>query len=163
MDFSTAEHPYQLIAGLFQGQAVANGVRMAARHRNPVGKAKEARRMQHHHVQGMTLDPFAAIDQSTQGPQLPIDPDAEGVFDRVDGAHLVGDRANAADTRDEIRRFRVAAAAQQRLEETWRLKDPQLRRSDAAVADLQVERALALDAGEIIDPDRFSRHALRFP
>jgi len=67
---------------------------------------------------------------------------------------LIGDWADAADTRHDVGQFGIAAAPEERFEETRRLKDSKRRRCDPAVADFKVEGALALDAGEIIDPDR---------
>ena len=61
--------------------------------------------MQHHDMQRMALDPFAAIDQPPQRPQLPVDLDAEGVLDRMHRAHLIGDRADAADAGNDVRAF----------------------------------------------------------
>jgi hypothetical protein len=63
MDLASAQSPHQLIAGLLQRQAAADDIAMVARHLDGVGKAEEIGRMQHHHVQRMALDPFAAIDQ----------------------------------------------------------------------------------------------------
>ena len=131
---------------------------MIARHRDRIGIAEKIRCMQHHHMQRMALDPFAAIDQPPQRSQLPADRDAKGVLDRMDGAHLIGDRADAADAGDDVGSFHVAAAAQERLEEARRLENTELGRHEAAIADVQVERAFAFDAGEVIDPDRLSRH-----
>ncbi len=62
--------------------------------------------------------------------------DAPGRLDRVDGAHLVRDRADAADARHQIGQLVGAAAAREGLEEARRLVD----------LEAQVDDAIALDA-----------------
>ncbi len=84
------------------------------------------------------------------------------MLDGVHRAHLVGDGANAANARDDVGDFLIAAAADESLEEARRLEDAKLRRGYAPVRDLQVERTFAFDAGEVIDEDGFSRHVRRF-
>ena len=70
------------------------------------------------------------------------------------GAHLVGHRADAADARGDVRRLAVVAPAEQGLEEARRLEDAAARRSAPAVAvDRDVQRALALDARQVVDLD----------
>ena len=117
--------------------------------------------MQHHHVQRVALDPFAAINQPPQRAQRAADGNAECVLDRMHRAHLIGDGANAADARDDVRRFGMAAPAQQRLEQARRLENVQLRRSDLPIDDLKIEGAFAFDAREQVDPDGLSRHGRR--
>ncbi len=80
--------------------------------------------MQHVDVQHMALDPFATVEQTAQFAQLALDLEAEDLLHRVDRTHLVGDRADAADARGDVRRFAVAAPAQESLEETRRFEDP---------------------------------------
>ena len=80
------------------------------------------------------------------------------VLDRVHGAHLVGDRADAADARGDVGRLGEGAAAQERLEEARRLEDAAACTSrDLAALELDVQRALALDAREVVDLDRPGR------
>ena len=117
--------------------------------------AEEVGRVQHVDVQRVALDPFAAIEQPAQRAERPVDVMPQRVLHRVDGAHLIGDRADAADARGDVRRLGVGAAAQERLEEPRRLEDLQLaRRSTAPSRDRERQRALALDPGEIVDLDR---------
>ncbi len=114
--------------------------------------------MQHHHMQRMAFDPFAAIDQPAQRAQLAADAGAKGVLGRMHRAHLIGDRADAADPGDDIGDLGVSAALQHRLEEAGRFVDAQVGAGDAAVLDIQIQRAFAFDPGEDIDLDRPSRH-----
>ena len=81
----------------------------------------------------------------------------------MNGAHLVGDRADAADAGGDVRRFRVGTPAQECLEEPRRLEDAKLRVAHLAVADDDGQRALALDAREVVDLDRLTCHGDRLP
>jgi len=73
--------------------------------------------VQHDHVQHVALDPLAAVQEPAQLAQLPVGVQAPGVLDGVARAHLVRDRADAADPGGDFRRLGVPAAAQERLEE----------------------------------------------
>ena len=79
---------------------------MVRRHLDGVRIAEKIRRVQHVDVQRVALDPLAAVDQAAQGAQLAIHLDAERVLHGVDRAHLVGDGADAADARGDVRQLR---------------------------------------------------------
>ena len=100
---------------------------MVARHRDGVRVAEEVGRVQQVDVQRVALDPLAAVEEAPQRAELSVDDHAERVLDRVHGAHLVGDRTDAADPRGDVGRFAEGAAAQERLEEARRLEDRQAR------------------------------------
>ena len=102
--------------------------------------------MQQVDVQRVALDPLPAVEQPAHQPDLLRDPDTAGVLDRVARAHLVGDRADAADPRGDVRWLGVSTAAQQCLEEPRRLVDPQLHVGHVPVAQHHPHGALALDA-----------------
>ena len=78
-------------------------------------------------------------------------------------AHLIGDRADAADARGDVGHFGEGAAAQEGFEETRRLEDAELGAFNLPVAHHDLEGALALDAGKIIHLDRLTRHVARSP
>ena len=118
--------------------------------------------MQHHDVQSMALNPFAAVEKTAQRADRRIDLNAERVLDRVHAAHLVGDRANPADAGDNVEHLLVPAPAQQCLEEARRLEDTQSDRIYGAIANMKFERALAFDPRDIVDPNCPIRHELRF-
>src|SRR5215471_15826857 len=111
----------------------------------------------------MALDPFATVDESPQRAELPVDVYATGIFHGMDGAHLVGDGANAADTGCDIGSFAIHAAAQKSLEETRWLEDLKLHVRDLVAANLYIERPLAFDAGQVVYLDGLSAHALHSP
>ena len=73
------------------------------------------------------------------------------VLERVDGAHLVRDRADAADARDDVDDLVGRPADDEPLEVARRLEDPEAGLDDLAVADEQPERAFALDPGQLLD------------
>ena len=77
--------------------------------------------MQQVHVEGVALDPLAAIEQT---PQVSIGLSTvtpHAVLDRVAGAHLVGDGADATDPRRDVGRLGEVATLQECLEEPRRL------------------------------------------
>ena len=61
--------------------------------------AEEVRSVEQVHVQRVALDPLAAVQQPAQGHDGWVDRHAASVFDRRARAHLVSDRADAADAR----------------------------------------------------------------
>ena len=120
--------------------------------------------MEHVDVQRVALDPLAAVEEPAQHADRLGHLDAAEVLHRVDGAHLVRDGADAADAGGDVGRLAERAAAQERLEEPRRLEDPELDVLDPAVAEADGHRALALDAGEVVGPDRAPlSHARRLP
>ena len=119
--------------------------------------------MQHHDVQRVALDPFAAIEQPAQGADRRVDLDAERILDGMYAAHLIGDRTDPADAGDDVEHLTKAATAQQCLEEAWRLEDAESNRIDRARCEMQFERALAFDARDVVDLDRSTRHGPRSP
>src|SRR5271166_2888496 len=111
-------------------------VAMIARHRDRIRITEEVWSMQHHNVQRVALDPFAAIEQSAQRADRRVDLDAERVLDGVHAAHLVGDRTDPTNASDDVEHLIKAASAQQRLEEARRLEDAETHRIDRTVANM---------------------------
>ena len=136
---------------------------MVLRHLHRAVVAEEIRRVQHVHVQHVAFDPLAAIQQPAQRADLRRDGDAERVLHRVHRAHLVGDRADAADAGGDVRHFHAGTAAQEGLEEPRRFEDAQLGVAQLAVLDHQAQRALAFDPRQHIDLDRPTFHDGRSP
>ena len=91
--------PDQLVPGLLDPQPSLHDLAVVLRHLDRALVAEEVRRVQHEDVQGVALDPFAAVDQSPQIAKRTVNRDAASVLDRLAGAHLVRDRADAADAR----------------------------------------------------------------
>src|SRR5262252_7650819 len=111
----------------------------------------------------MALDPFAAIEEPAQGADRRVDRDAERIFDSVHAAHLTGNRADAADTGDDVEHLVVPASAQQRFEKAGWRENAQSHCVDGAIANVKLERAFAFDASDVIDLDCLIRHAPRSP
>jgi hypothetical protein len=81
----------------------------------------------------------------------------------VHGAHLIGDRTNAADPRDDIRNFGQVAASQKCLEQARRLEDLQFDVRHLVAFELDEKPAFAFDSREIgnldgADPGRCLAH-----
>ena len=163
MDLAPAEQCHDLVANLLQRETAAHNVAMVAGHVDSAGIAEEIGRMQHVDVQRVALHPLAAVEEAPQFAQRSCHGDTERILHRMHRAHLIGDWTDAADARSDVRRLGQGAAAQKRLEEAGRLEDAEFGARDRAIAHDDLERPLALDAGEIIDLDRLSRHGARFP
>ena len=73
------------------------------------------------------------------------------VFDRVAGTHLIGDRADAAHPRGDVRRLGIGPATQECLEEPRRLIDVQLDAVHRTIGQRDMQRALTFDAGQRAD------------
>ncbi len=84
----------------------------------------------------MALDPLTAVEKPTERGDLVSDGHSTGVFDREAGARLIGNRADPADPRRNVRWLGVSPAPQEGLEETRRLEDLELHRLDRAVTHL---------------------------
>src|SRR5690606_25720585 len=88
--------------------------------------AQEVGGVEEEHVEGVTLDPLAAVDESSQGPQAPFQANPDRRLHGVGGAGLVGDRAYPADAGRDVGGLGEAPAAQECLEEPGWLEDLEL-------------------------------------
>jgi len=156
-----ADRRDEAVAHLLERERLLDDLAVVTRHLDHAAVAEEVGRVQHVDVERVALDPFAAIDQPPQvADRALVDRHPACVLHRPYGAHLIGDRADAADSRGDVGGLGERAAAKQRLEEARRLVDAQLDVDDLAPVELDVHRALALDAREVIRSDRaLSRHA----
>ena len=140
MDLPAAEQAHDLVAGLLQPQAALHLVGVVLGHADGVFVAEKVGRVQQINVQRVALDPFAAVDQPAQVADGAADFDAAGVLHGMAGAHLIGDRTDAADAGGDVGRLMEFAAPQKRLEEARRLEDLQL----------DVRHLLALDLHQAV-------------
>ena len=134
----------------------------------PLSVAEEVRRVQQVDVQGVALDPLAAVDEPAQRSDRHRDLHSAGVLDGRARAHLVGDRADPADPCRDVRWLGVAPAAQQRLEEPRRFVDVQPRLHHLAVIYDHLQPALPFYPGQCRHGDRTAaaatvRHGPRTP
>jgi hypothetical protein len=151
MDRASTDHLHDPVAGLLEVQHLGHQLGVLARDRDPRVDAQEVGRVEERHVQDVALDPLAAVQQAAKVSDRSVDGDAGQPFDRVGGAHLVGDGADPADPRGDVDGLVVGPAAQERLEHARWLVDLELDVLDHAVAHDDVHRSLALDAGECRD------------
>ena len=131
VDLAPAEQADDRIAGLLQRQGAAHPLAVLGSHADRVRIAEKIGGVQHVHVQRVALDPFAAIEQTPQKADRGVDGDAQRTLDGVDGAHLVGDGANAADAGGDVGSLGKVATAQKGFEHAWRLEYFQLDVLDA--------------------------------
>ena len=131
-------------------QAPLDGGPVALGQFDGVGAAEEVRGVQQVDVERVALDPLAAVEEAAQGGDPVVHRRSAGVLHRRAGAHLVGDRADAADARRDVRRLAGTPPLQHGLEEPGRLEDGEGDVPDDAVAHLDAERSLALDPGQAL-------------
>ena len=96
---------------------------------------------------------YSSLRRSAIGPPT-VTPQASSIASAR--AHLVGDRADAADAGGDVRRLGVRAAAQERLEEAGRLVDIEPCLFHFVAAGPDVQGAFALHPGQFGD----GQHAL---
>src|SRR5262249_11685559 len=126
VDFASADDAHQFVAGLLQRETLPDYLGVVLGHLERALVAEEVGRVQHVDMEGVALDPFAAVEQPAERTDLTADRDPKCILHRMDRAHLIGDRANAADAGSYVRCLSVRAAAQERLEEARRLEDTEL-------------------------------------
>jgi len=102
-------------------------------------------------VQGVAFDPFAAVEQPAQRMDFGSDLDAKRLLERVAGAHLVGDRADAADAGGDVGDFTDLPPAEEAFKEARRLVDVELDVLDVVAVHADVEPAFPFDAGQGFD------------
>ena len=148
MDGTPAEQVEDVVADLLQLEAAFDDVAVIPREIDGALVAEEVGRVEQIDVERMALDPLPAVEEAPQRPHLSVDADAGRVLDRLASAHLVGNRADAADAGGDVGNLAVRPAAQECLEEARRLEDAQLDIAHLAVTHHHVHAALALDAGQ---------------
>ncbi len=148
MDRAAADQFEQFVADLLQLQPSLDRRTVEGGQIDDAVDAEEVGGVEQVDVQRVALDPLAAVEQPPQLGDVAGDLDTARLLDRQARRHLVGDRADAADARGDVGRLGVAAPAQEPLVEPRRFVDPQLHVDEAPVDDLDVHRALALDAGQ---------------
>src|ERR1035441_9463894 len=152
-DFAPPQDGPDLVPELLQLESLRIDLGVVLRHVDRALIPEKVRRVEHRDVQDVALDPLAAIEEPAEVPDGARDGDAAGVLHRVDGAHLVGDRADAADPRGDVGRLGEVPSPEERLEEPGRLVDPELHLLDLVSLDADEHAALSLDARERVDAD----------
>ena len=99
MDRPTADQLHDRVAGLLQCQPPLDQVAAVFGEGERGGVAEEVGGMQQVNVQGVTLDPLSAVEQTAKIGDRSRDHDPAGRLDGQARAHLVGDRADPADAR----------------------------------------------------------------
>src|SRR6476659_5880243 len=112
--------------------------------------AEEVGSVQEVDVERVALDPLGAVQEPAERPRGRLDLDADQVLEGVDRAHLVRDRADAADAGHDLEHLVGGPAHDERLEVARRLEDLQTRLADLPIPDRQVQGTLAFDTGEVL-------------
>ena len=154
MNLAPSDDGHHLVSRLLQRERLRDEVGLVARELDRALVTEEIRRVEHEDMECMTLDPLTAVEEAAQGTQLASDLDTARVLHRLHRAHLVRDRADAADAGRDVGRLGEGAAAKEGLEEPRRLVDVELHLVDPAVLDLYQHRAFTLDAREVVGLDR---------
>jgi hypothetical protein len=100
--------------------------------------------VEHVDVEGVALDPLAPVEELPERSNLRVDLDFEQMLEGHRRAHLVGDRADAADAGDDVDDFVGRPTHDELLEVAGRLEDRQARFAHFAIGNAQPESALAL-------------------
>ena len=158
MDLPSPDAGHQVVPQLLQGQSALDDLRMGLGHLQRVVVAQKIRGVQQIDVQRVAFDPLPAVQQPAQIPQWSVHRDAGQPLHRMRGAHLIGHRTDAADTRRDIRGLGEVAAPQKGFEKSRRLKDLELDIDELIPPDLHHQRALAFHPGEHVDADRLRVH-----
>jgi hypothetical protein len=158
MNRTTAEDVEQLVAVFLHPQAAIQFVGKLRRHIEAGVESEEVGRVQQVDVQGVALDPLAAIEQAAQAADFRRHGDAERGLQRVNAAHLIRDRTDAADPGRDVGHVLQGASAEQRLEQPRRLVNLESNVFHVLAAHLDVQSAFAFDAGQGFDLDGPLRH-----
>ena len=154
MDLASPQDADDLVAEFLQPQGHLDFLLVGGGHFDDVLVAEEIGGVEAEDMQGVGFDPLAAIEEPAQGADLRMDGQAPGPLYGVGGGHLVSDGADAADAGGDIDGFGGHTPAQEGLEKARRLIDLKLDVLQFAGLDLDVQRALAFDAGETVDLNR---------
>ncbi len=145
VDCPAADQFHDLVAGPLESERLLHDRLVVAGHGDRALVAQEVRGVEHVYMEGMALDPFAPVEELAQRSNLWIDFDLEQVLEGHRRAHLVGDRADAADSGGDVDDFVGRSTDHELLKVARRLEDRQAGLDDVAVVDAQLERAFALD------------------
>ena len=156
MHRSAAQQGDDIVARLLDPQRTLHQRPVVGGHADGAFKTEEVGQVQQEHVQNVAFDPFAAIQHVAQHADRRVDlvEHAHRLLQGVAGAHLVGDRTDAADAGGDVGHFLEVAAAQKGLEEPGRLVDLQLQFLHLTVAHGQVERPFAFHPRQRLHADR---------
>ncbi len=153
VDLPPAEQGDDVVAELLQLQRLLDRSPVVGGHVDGALVAEEVGEVKHEGVEHVALDPLPAVDEPPQLPQGTFHLHPEDGLHGVHRAHLVGDRADAADAGGDVGGVAEAAAPQEGFVEPGRLEDAELGDLHLPVPDPGLQAALALHASEVIDAD----------
>ena len=146
MDLPAADDGQEVVAQTLDAQSALQGRAFVAGHLDGALITQEVRCGQEVHVEHVALDPFGAIKEAAELSGSLRDLHAEQPLQAVDRAHLVGDRADPADPRNDVGHLREVAAREEGFEEARGLVDLQAQVLDLGPLQREVKGALPFDA-----------------
>ena len=102
----------------FSRSALLDHGAVICRHGDHVLVPEKIGRVQHVDMQGVALDPLAAVKEAAKQPNRRVDADPQSALDRVHRAHLVSDGTDATNSRRDVGRFREVTSAQKGFEQS---------------------------------------------
>jgi hypothetical protein len=153
VDGATPDHLHDQVAGPFDAESPLDRRPVELGQLDRVGAAEEVGCVEQVDVEGMALDPLAAVQEAAQGGDPVVDTDPVRVLHGQTSAHLVGHRADPADPRRDIGCLGGPSAPEHRLEVPWRLEDGEGDVLDDTVTHVDPEGPLPLDPGQAVDRD----------
>jgi hypothetical protein len=151
MNLPAADGGHDLIPDLLETESHLDLLGIIGSHLDGARIAEEVGCVKKEDVQGVALDPFPAVDETTQVSQRTFKIDPHCRLEGVTGAGLIGDRAYPADAGSDIRSLREPSAPEKSLEEARRFEDFELQVNHLVALDLEVHGSLAFHPGEIVD------------
>ena len=120
-----AEDRDELVAGLLHPQGLLDERPVVGRHRDARSRSRGSRARGAGRCGARGSRSTRRSRAGAAGRGRRVDPDAEEVLERVDRAHLVGDRADPADAGDDVDDLVGRPADDELLEVARRLEDPE--------------------------------------
>src|SRR5215212_7673209 len=102
MDRPPSNQLHELVAGLLEREPGFDRGPMIAGELEAARIAEEVRKVQQVDVQRMAFDPLAAVEEAAESANRWIDLDPQAMLERMDGGHLVGNRADPADPGNDV-------------------------------------------------------------
>ncbi len=143
----------QVPGELLHLQGARDYLRVGGGERNYTADAQEVGRNQHVYVQDVAVQYLAMKYQLAQPDSLIAQFDVERVFGGAQAGRRMTTRADAADPAGDMRGLVVGTPAQHRFEETRRFNDLEFAFFDCAVAHVDDNVAMTLDAGHMVHID----------
>ncbi len=153
MDGSATEDFQQGVSVFFQSESAGDFGGEFAGEFHSAGDSKKIRGLQQMHMQGVAFDPFAAVEEPAELADFRSDGDAQDFFEGVDCGHLIGDRADSADTGGDVGNFFEGTSAQKAFKETRWFVDCELDIFDGVAVEPNDQSTFPLNSRQSLNAD----------